>query len=162
MDNTFEELVAGLDYPMFVVTTVADGERAGCLVGFATQCSIDPQRYLICISKMNHTYRVARSAEALVVHFLDERDLPVAQLFGANTSDEIDKFIRVDWREGPYGAPVLREVRGWAAGRILDRVDLGDHAGFVIEPTHAEVVRQESAKQLGFQSVQDLEPGHEA
>jgi hypothetical protein len=30
----------GLDYPMFIATVPGDG----CLVGFATQCSIDPVR----------------------------------------------------------------------------------------------------------------------
>ena len=38
----FDRLVNRLDYPMLVVTAEADGERAGCLVGFATQCSIQP------------------------------------------------------------------------------------------------------------------------
>lgn len=41
-EDSLEALTAALDYPMFVVTVAAGGERAGCLVGFATQCSIDP------------------------------------------------------------------------------------------------------------------------
>jgi len=40
----FHDLAADLDYPMLIVTAAADGERAGCLVGFAAQCSIDPLR----------------------------------------------------------------------------------------------------------------------
>jgi len=64
-------LVGDLDYPMFIVTTRSTkGERAGCLVGFATQCSIDPPRVLVCISRANRTYRVAEDAEALGVHFV--------------------------------------------------------------------------------------------
>ncbi len=35
----FESLVGSMDYPMFVVTVNAGGERSGCLVGFVTQCS---------------------------------------------------------------------------------------------------------------------------
>ena len=43
----FNDLVGGLDYPMFIATARSErGERAGCLVGFATQCSIDPSRFL--------------------------------------------------------------------------------------------------------------------
>src|SRR5215208_7631728 len=37
----FEAIVAQLDYPMFIVTAAAGEERGGCLVGFATQASID-------------------------------------------------------------------------------------------------------------------------
>ena len=48
--RTFNALASELDYPMFVVTTAAGGAPAGCLVGFATQCSIDPPRFLVCLS----------------------------------------------------------------------------------------------------------------
>ena len=43
----FGSFVSGLDYPMFVVTAAADGRRAGCLVGFTSQVSIDPPRLLV-------------------------------------------------------------------------------------------------------------------
>ena len=56
-------LVARLDYPMFVATGHHDGEDSGCLIGFATQCSIEPFRFLACISDANHTYRIARDAD---------------------------------------------------------------------------------------------------
>jgi flavin reductase (DIM6/NTAB) family NADH-FMN oxidoreductase RutF len=48
----FDRLVAGLDYPMAIVTSAAaEDDRAGCLVGFTTQCSLNPPRYLVCISR---------------------------------------------------------------------------------------------------------------
>jgi flavin reductase (DIM6/NTAB) family NADH-FMN oxidoreductase RutF len=68
--DTVHELVSELDYPMFIVTVAAAGERAGCLVGFATQCSIDPPRFLVCLSDKNRTYRVAQAADAMVVHLV--------------------------------------------------------------------------------------------
>ena len=37
----FGEIVADLDYPMLMVTVAAGEEMAGCLLGFASQCSID-------------------------------------------------------------------------------------------------------------------------
>lgn len=39
-----------LDHPMYVVTAEADGERAGCLVGYASQCSIQPARFMVWLS----------------------------------------------------------------------------------------------------------------
>ena len=47
---TFNELMSVLDYPMLIVTARAGDERDGCLVGFATQASIDPPRFLVGIS----------------------------------------------------------------------------------------------------------------
>jgi flavin reductase (DIM6/NTAB) family NADH-FMN oxidoreductase RutF len=52
---SFAELVSQLDYAMFIVTTAADDERAWCLVGFASQASIHPPRFLVGLSDKNRT-----------------------------------------------------------------------------------------------------------
>ena len=161
-EASFQALVAGLDYPMYVVTVAGDDQRAGCLVGFGTQASIDPPRYWICISKKNHTYRVARGAGALAVHILGRSHVELARLFGEETGDETDKFSRCAWRPGPDGVtPVLSDCPRWLLGRLMDRVDSGDHVSFLLEPTASSSDQAEEA-QLGFQSLKDLEPGHPA
>ncbi len=153
----FDRLVNRLDYPMLVVTAEADGERAGCLVGFATQCSIQPSRFLVCLSRRNHTFRVASRAGTLVVHVLGPADRALAALFGGETGDVTDKFARCRWRPGP-GGPVLQACRRWFAGRVLDRFDAGDHVAFLVEPFAAAADPVEG--QLGFQDVRGLRPRH--
>ena len=76
--ETFEPFTSGLTYPMYVLTVpaVAEARPAGCLVGFATQASIDPPRMLVCLSVANHTYPVAREASLLAVHVLDRERRP--------------------------------------------------------------------------------------
>ncbi len=157
----FESLVGSMDYPMFVVTVNAGGERSGCLVGFVTQCSISPPRLMACLSKRNHTYRVAAGSETLALHFLGAGDMDLARLFGEETGDDVDKFAHCDWDPGPAGAPVLHGCRGWVSGRIIQRVDLGDHVGMVVEVADGEA-RQPSERPLGFDGLRDLEPGHDA
>ena len=156
----FQELTGELDYSMFVVTT-SDGERrAGCLVGFTTQCSIDPPRYLVCLSKANHTFDVALGAGVVVVHVVGANQVGVARLFGEVTGDQVDKFATCSWRPGPAGAPVLLDCPAWFAGRILDRFDLGDHVGLWLEPI--EVSAAPGTRPLQFSAVKDLVPGHRA
>ena len=155
--EAFERLVNRLDYPMLVVTAEAGGERAGCLVGFATQCSIDPPRFLLCLSRANHTYRVARRAGTLVAHVLGPEHQELAALFGEQTGDAVDKFARCRWRPGP-GGPVLEACRHWFAGRVLDRFEVGDHVAFLVEP--AAVAAGRIGGQLSFQDVRRLRPGH--
>lgn len=146
---------------MFIVTAVAaDGERSGCLVGFATQCSIKPPRFLACISQQNRTHDVITSADTLVVHFLGAGQRGLAELFGGETGDEVDKFELCEWSEGPGGTPVLAGVPGWFAGRVLERFDLGDHTGVWLEPVDVE--DRGGAVDLGFQAVKPVEPGHPA
>ena len=137
-----------------------EGADSGCLVGFHTQCSIDPPRYLICISQRNHTFGVAQRATHLALHLLDVADRELSEVFGELTGDEVDKFARCAWREGPFGLPVLAGPRAWFAGPVENAVELGDHTGFVVEPRAGEF--RGPLRQLGFQQVRDMEPGHSA
>ena len=158
--DTVHELVAELDYPMFIVTVASSGERSGCLVGFTTQCSIDPPRFLVCISDKNRTHRVALESEAMVVHLVPEDATGLAELFGSETGDEVDKFERCSWRPGPAGIPVLEECGNWFAGRILDRMDAGDHTAFLLAPFDAASDPGEGS--FEFHRARRMEPGHEA
>jgi flavin reductase (DIM6/NTAB) family NADH-FMN oxidoreductase RutF len=159
LDRDFAKLVSRLDYSLFIVTAAAGQRRAGCLIGFASQVSIHPPRFLACLSVRNYTYRVARDAELLVVHPIEAEADDLAELFGGETGDEIDKFGRCDWRPGPGGAPVLDGLESWFAGRVLERVPYGDHVGFLLEPVEVRVGALHDT--LTFRRGRWIEPGHE-
>jgi flavin reductase (DIM6/NTAB) family NADH-FMN oxidoreductase RutF len=159
VSREFQKLVSRLDYPLFIATVAVGEERDGCLIGFATQCSIDPPRFLACISDKNRTFRLAERAETMAVHFLPEDARVLAELFGGETGDEVDKLAQVEWSPGPGGAPVLADCPNWFVGRILERFDLGDHRGHLLEPLEAQAERDQA--ELGFQDAKDIEPGHE-
>src|ERR687884_2155614 len=89
---TFDALVGDLEYPMFIVTARAGREPLGCLVGFATQTSIHPRRFAVCLSHKNRTYRRGREARLLGVHCVPDDQPELAELFGGQTGDEADKF----------------------------------------------------------------------
>lgn len=159
--RAFEALAGGLDYPMFVVTTGRMGAPAGCLVGFATQVSIEPTRFLVAISIKNHTYRVAAESDRLAVHVLDRTQHELAALFGEQTGDEIAKFDQCQWQPGPDGVPVLTDALGWFSGPIVERVPFGDHVGHVVAVDSGSAP-DDMADLLSFRDVRDLDPGHNA
>jgi flavin reductase (DIM6/NTAB) family NADH-FMN oxidoreductase RutF len=158
MQRALARLFADVDTPMFVVTARGAGQLSGCLVGFATQASIDPPRFLVCISRTNHTYKVAIQADTLVVHLLDDDARDLAELFGGETGDAVDKLAQVAWRRGPGGAPLLERLPIWFAGRVVDRIPLGDHDGFLLEPVAGCVSRD--AEPLRFHRARGIVPGH--
>ena len=159
-EQTFNTLMGQLDMPMQIVTATADGERGGCLVGFAAQCSIGPPRFIVWLSKKNHTLTIARRAEALGVHFPTADQVELAARFGTRSGDHVDKLATERWHEGPRAVPILDEVRRWFVGRITERFDAGDHVAFMLEPVAGSV--DDPLPQLGFQHVKHLDPGHEA
>jgi flavin reductase (DIM6/NTAB) family NADH-FMN oxidoreductase RutF len=158
-EQAFSQLTQHLDAPMFIVTAAAGRVRSGCLVGFASQVSIHPGRFLACISVKNHTYRVARKAESLGVHVVPDSEQELAELFGGETGDETDKFARCAWHPAVGGTPLLDACPDRFVGRVLERIDLGDHSGFLLEPVMAEYTGR--AGQLSMRRAIGIEPGHE-
>ncbi|MEW2414721.1 flavin reductase family protein [Streptomyces sp. NPDC046866] len=154
-----------LDGAMYVVTAAAEGRRAGCLVGFASQCSIDPPRFAVWLSTSNRTHRVARRARYLTVHLLRRDQHALAELFGGRTGDTVDKFARVGWRAGREGCPVLSDVADWFTGRIEAIVEGGDHEAFLLAPVEQSTAAPDtdrSAPPLRFGDVRTIEAGHPA
>jgi flavin reductase (DIM6/NTAB) family NADH-FMN oxidoreductase RutF len=158
--DAFEALVGDLEYPMFIVTARSGEEPLGCLVGFATQTSIDPPRFAVCLSHANRTFRAGRDAELLGVHCVPADAPALAELFGGETTDEVDKFARVAWHDGPGGVPILDDCARWFAGRVLWRHDAGDHDVFLLEPVAAEAGPEPG--EFTFHRARRIEPGHDA
>jgi flavin reductase (DIM6/NTAB) family NADH-FMN oxidoreductase RutF len=156
----FEAIVGNLEYPMFIVTARAGDEPLGCLVGFATQASIDPPRFLVCLSHENRTYRRGRDAELLGVHCVPADRPDLAELFGGETADETDKFARAAWHEGPGGVPLLDDCGNRFVGRVLWRADAGDHDAFLLDPIDA--VAEGGEEEFTFHRAKRIHPGHPA
>ena len=159
MRETFNAIVGDLEYPMFIVTARAGDEPLGCLVGFATQTSIDPPRFAVCLSHKNRTFRRGRDAPVLGVHCVPADAEDLARLFGGETGDKVDKFARVEWHEGPEGVPLLDRCTNWFAGRVLARLDAGDHDLFLLAPVAGEAAAEE---EFTFHRAKRIEPGHAA
>lgn len=159
VDKAFQKLAAHLDYAMYVVTAVAGEQRAGCLVGFGTQCSIHPPRFMVFLSNKNFTHGVALEAPVLAVHLVPEDAEQLARLFGEETGDEVDKFERCEWTPGPHGVPVLEQCPDRFVGNVLTRTPVGDHTAFLLEPVD---VSAEGDGFFSFRDAEGFEPGHEA
>jgi flavin reductase (DIM6/NTAB) family NADH-FMN oxidoreductase RutF len=158
--ETFHALVGNLEYPMFIVTARAGDEPLGCLVGFTTQMSIDPPRFAVCLSHTNRTFRRGRDADRLGVHCVPEDSAELAELFGGETGDEVDKFARCAWHEGPGGVPILDDCGNWFVGEVVWRADAGDHTAYLLEPIAAE--RATGEGEFTFHRAKRIDAGHQA
>src|SRR5471030_1371624 len=95
--DSFTNMCESLDFPMTIVTAFDGLEHSGCLVGFHTQCSITPRRWLVCISKANHTCGIAERAEWLAILLLRDGQHALAQFCGAVSGDSIAPHEKFDY-----------------------------------------------------------------
>jgi flavin reductase (DIM6/NTAB) family NADH-FMN oxidoreductase RutF len=153
-DDAFGDLVASADPPLIVVTTAAEGEQAGCLVGFHAQSSIDPERYSVWLSKANHTYRVALRSAYFAVHFLTVDDLAVAEHFGTVSEEDVDKFADIDVEIDQHGVPLLV---GCPHRMVLERTAILDDGGDHVCLTTRVLAAESSGR---FQPLRVSDAGH--
>jgi flavin reductase (DIM6/NTAB) family NADH-FMN oxidoreductase RutF len=164
LTERFAQLMATADHPMVIVTTASEGVRAGCLVGFHAQASISPPDYAIWLSKANHTYRVGALAERFAVHLPRRGARHLAELFGATSGDDVDKFERCRWTEGLDGVPLLEDCPDRFVGERVAWLDPGtDHVCVVLRPVAVDVDPDRRPQDLlWFSAVADVVAGHAA
>jgi flavin reductase (DIM6/NTAB) family NADH-FMN oxidoreductase RutF len=159
-NDAFSTIMSALDSPLVVVTAAVDDERAGCLVGFHAQSSIDPERYCVWLSKANHTYRVALRSTHLGIHFLTVHQLTLAELFGTQTGDTVDKFERLSVDTDPWGVPLLADCPNRI---VVQRIALLDEGGdhVCISGESISVEAAGAFTPLRLSQAAHLTPGHE-
>lgn len=158
-DDAFGTLMASADPPLIVFTTVAEGERAGCLVGFHAQSSITPQHYCVWLSKANHTYRVGLRAAHFAVHFLTARDSMIAERFGTLSGQDTDKFAGLDFDLDPHGVPLLEACPNRISLERISVLDDGsDHVCLTTRVSSAAA--RGGFVPLRVSSATQLVPGH--
>lgn len=160
-DDAFGTLMASADPPLIVVTTSAEDELAGCLVGFHAQSSIDPEHYCVWLSKANHTYRVALRSSHFAVHFLTADDLGLAEQFGTVSGEDTDKFADLEVELDEHGVPLL----GACPNRMrLERIavldDGSDHVCLTTRVVSAQA--GDGFTPLRVSSAAHLDAGHDS
>ena len=158
-DDAFGTLMASADPPLIVLTTEAENERAGCLVGFHAQSSITPQHYCVWLSKANHTYRVGLRATHFAVHFLTAHDFKIAERFGTLSGEDTDKFAGIDLDLDPHGVPLLEACPNrMSLERIAVLDDGSDHVCLTTRVGSADATG--SFVPLRVSRATHLVPGH--
>jgi flavin reductase (DIM6/NTAB) family NADH-FMN oxidoreductase RutF len=159
--EVFDRVMRGRNPDMLIVTTAVGEQRAGCLVGFHSQCSIEPDRYAVWLSKANHTCQLALRATHFGLHFLRSDHGRLAEIFGTMCGGEVDKFTLAPAHPGPFDVPLIEACRDWVVARRTAFLEEGsDHICFIVEPV--EACAGEPSSPLRLHEVAHLTPGHDA
>ncbi len=117
----------------------ASGEVAALTVNSFTSVSLDPPQVLVCIAHTSSSFRVMSKAERLAVHILSESQEEIARRLATAGLTGEERLAEIGWAPGPGNEPHLSDVASRLAGRVVNRLDSGDHLILLVEVDHVEV-----------------------
>lgn len=131
-----------LSYGLYIISTQAEGKRAGCVVNTFAQVTSKPAQVSVAINKENATTAVVLKAGRFCASVLAQ-DVPMELIgtFGFKTSAEVDKFAACKFATDEAGIPYVAEhsVARFSV-RVKEHLDLGTHILFIGEVEEAEVM----------------------
>jgi len=108
-----------------VVTTHNDaGEPIGFTANSFTSVSLDPPLLLVCLAKTSRNFETMTTAKGFAINVLAEDQKDISNTFARPVED---RFATVNWKTGPFGAPVFADVAAWFDCSMHQVVDAGDH-----------------------------------
>lgn len=129
-----------LSYGLYIISSEADGEKAGCVANTFQQVTSTPLQVSVALNKDNVTTAVIREAGRFAAVCLSqEATMELIGAFGFRCSREFDKFGACRSAVDAAGMPYVAE-QGAArfSVRVAQEVDLGTHILFVGEVEEAE------------------------
>lgn len=110
-----------------VVTTDDDGTPRGLAVNAFSSISLDPPMVLVCVQHSSSTHPALHRASHLGISILAADQLDVAKTFASKGDD---KFARISWTPGGFGAPLIDGSCAQLEVEIGERLEAGSHTVF--------------------------------
>jgi flavin reductase (DIM6/NTAB) family NADH-FMN oxidoreductase RutF len=139
--DLFRAISSSFPTGVLIVTTLDEhGEPKGLTTQAYMGLSTEPPLMLVSIDKTSRTLPALQKRRAFVINFLKENAEDVATLF-ASKSDEKFNDLRWEPADDAGGSPILREFSlAYAACRVTEIHDAGDHILFVASVEGGEVL----------------------
>lgn len=132
-----------------VATTVDPrGEPVGMTANAFTSVSLDPPLVMLCVARTAASFEAIERASRYAVHILGDHQEAVSAAFARSAADGAEKFAGIAWHRAEDGLPLLDECLARIECTITERIELGDHVGYVgrVELGHFDT----EAAPLGF------------
>ena len=120
-----------------VITADAGSGPVALTATSVSSVSADPPLLVFSISSLSSSAPILNSADTIVVHFIDARNLDIAKL---GSTSGIDRFADSSiWSRLPTGEPVFHEVAVWIRARVVTRLNAGGSKVIVAQGLQSSV-----------------------
>lgn len=120
-----------LDSIVAIVSSVADGKPAGCIVNSVSQ--VAGGKFSIAMNKENHTCEVIDKSGLFTI-MLPTQDVAAQVIadFGMKSGHQLNKFASTPHIKDKKGVPYLtQDIAARFACRVTDKLDVGSHILFI-------------------------------
>jgi len=107
-----------------IITSVAEGQPVGFVVGSFTSISLDPALVGFFVTLTSSTFTLIKEAGVFCCNVLSSDHGALSAKFSSKSTD---RFEGVDWRPGPTSSPILKEAVAWLDCTLYDIHQVGDH-----------------------------------
>lgn len=133
-----------------VTTTAPAGEPVGMTANAFTSVSLHPPLVMVCLARSAASLPAMEQAERFAVHILHGGQHELSSRFARSASSGEDKFAGVAWHRSEHGVPVLDESLAHLECTTTQRIELGDHVGYVGHVDAASAGGPAAVSPLGF------------
>jgi flavin reductase (DIM6/NTAB) family NADH-FMN oxidoreductase RutF len=134
-----------------IVTTAGPaGEPVGMTANAFTSVSLDPPLVMICLARSAASFAAMERADRFAVHILHGGQHELSSRFARSASAGEDKFADVAWHRSEHSVPLLDDSLARVQCTKVQRIELGDHVGYVGRVDAAEAESPSAVSPLGF------------
>jgi len=139
--GTFRHALGHFLTGVTVATTCGlDGEPVGMTANAFMSVSLDPPLVMLSVARTAASFEAMEQCDRYAVHILCDGQQELSKVFARSAADGVEKFDGVDWHRAEDGLPLLDGCLARIECTVVDRVELGDHVGYVgrVDAAHAK------------------------
>ncbi|SHJ78140.1 NADH-FMN oxidoreductase RutF, flavin reductase (DIM6/NTAB) family [Tangfeifania diversioriginum] len=131
-----------LSYGLYIIATETNGEKAGYVGNTAFQVTAEPPRIAISCNKKNATIdKILNSKKFSLSVLSKETSSSLIGEFGFMSSQDMDKFKKVETKTAVTGAPIVVDSAvAWFDCEVISTHDVGTHLLIIGEVKDSDVI----------------------
>lgn len=123
---------------VFVLTVRGpDGRETGMLTSWVQQASFEPPMITIAVNRKRFVHDWLADSPDVVLNLVGAGQKQFLKQFGAGFGPTEPAFEGCQVTRGANGMPVLADAMGHLEGRVITRMETGDHVVYAVEITAA-------------------------
>ncbi|MEX0718702.1 MAG: flavin reductase family protein [Planctomycetaceae bacterium] len=133
---------------VFILTASdGSGRETAMLASWVQQAAFEPPMITVAVNRKRYLHDWLEKSPRLALSIVGEKQREFLRHFGKGFEPDEPAFEGIAISRTAHGLPVLDDALGHLAGRIVERMDAGDHVVYLVEIEEAHAGEAITEKQ---------------